>query len=604
MADVFNNISDEKKEEILTFLSTRFTELEALRTSLDDEIEKEIDLYNDKDENIQNKESYESQITTPYLYTVVQTIVARLISAVFGDKNFIRIFVEEEKYLNIEKKLQAWAQKIVDKMKVRKRARDIFENALVKRVSWLQLKPKKVNNRFRPDFMVHDFFNVWFDTKAKDVNDTDFFIRTEDKLWQVLAQEEKLYHNTSLVANTNPPDFNIEREEYTARHSSDDEENVSYYEIQGNNITGKVELLEWHGEYDMSDNPDEPDFRTVIFTLANREVLIRVETVDLPTIRKRLIFPIRPLKQADSLIGKSVPQLLGSLQKELNEIKSLRLDNFKNLIKLIFKYNANADIPLDTLFAKGSNAIPWTDDPNDVTTLDQPNLVQIATLMMQSEIQEMQQTVGATDHVMGTSAARGIADTATGTQKIIEQAMFKFSMMAENTHDDFSDFFNYAMMLHMIDDKKDTLFENPEFKDYFELPIEVIEDTDFIDIYIKDLAQRRDIERAQFVNAAGMILPILQQTGGNIGLFLKQVMERFDMQQIEAILESPPQEKQMMQMIMQMMRDNPQFAQFIQQVLQNPDILKQMSGGTGQTKEVTRATRPEEEGLNPIPEGI
>lgn len=550
-------LTKKQQERVLVFLNDRFTYLDNMRKDFDTEIIEEIKLYNDYDKNMQpyNKTTklgkfwWEQKATIPYQYTIVQTMVARLIQVFFGKQNYLKIYVEEEPYKKYEKRLQQWMQYELDKMKLKSRARDFLEESLIQRTTWLHLIPitTKGTKMDKVDFNIYGWFDVWFDTRAKKVEDTDFFIRDIVPYYK-LKMNEKMYMNLDEVAKTTPPHIEIEKqEEYEAKHSSGDQK--VYYDITQNSTVEEVETLTYMGVYDISKDPDKPEYKYVVFTWANRKVLIRAEEVDIETDRKILMFPIRPIRQANTLVGKSVLQVTKDLQYLLNETAALLIHNFKLQIKLLFKYNKDGDVDLDELFAGGGNAIGWRDNPNDVDTFQTPNLVQIGLAFVSWIIQLMQQTTGAVDYVMGTSAGAGITETATGIKAITAQAMFKFQMMAENIYGDLLDFVNYIIILWDEYNPKKVIEKFPELEEFFNLDAKDLEDGRVIDIGLNDLTLRRDVERTTFLNGANLISGLLEKVNGNLPKFLNQVLKKLEVEDIDGILagaKSPAQMQEAM----------------------------------------------------------
>jgi hypothetical protein len=594
MANLKEVLSEDKIKEIQTFLLARFDYFEKLRKPLDDDIKEEIDLYNDIDEDQEDKEDWQEKLGLPYIYTIVQTIVARVRQAVFSGQNYLRIYLEDTRFSKIEKDLEKWGQNLLDKIRFKSRARDFIEDGLVERTNWLELVPMKEGGKFRMDFDVHTWNNVWFDTKVLDVEDTDIFVRKIQRLYKILAND-KVYFNMEDVKKTTPPDDIKEKQKYEAKQGQ-----TYYYDPSKNNSTDQIELLEWHGDYDLGDNPDELDIRPVIFVLGNREKLIRAETVELETKKKKLLFPIRPIKQAKSLIAKSIPQLIKNMAKEVNEMKALRLQNFKALVKLLFKYNRNADLDYNEIFSDGGNMIGWIDSPEDIDTFNVPNMIGPATLMITDEINSMQQTTGAVDPVIGAGGGRG-NETASGIRTVTEQALFKISMISENVHDDVLPFVKYYFIFNLKEDRENILKKYPGFTAFIDQEWDELENSDAFDIAMKDLTVRRDVERSQFINVSNVILPLLERTGGNFKEYLRQVMESFDMENIDEILTTPPEEERFITQLTTIMKQNPQVAQVIRAIMQNPKLAGQIAGGQQGTP---KQSQPEEEALNEVPEKL
>ena len=532
-------LNQEEIKNIEVFLQNRFRELDDMRSEFDDLIEEEINIYNDKDKYMEEKAEWEEKITVPYIYTIVQTIVARLIESFFSTDNYIKVFPEDDSLFDQEDRIRHWIQNKLDGLKFKYRARDFFEDSLIQRTIWLALRPvMDEKDEFKQvDFDVIKWFDFWFDTTAKDVEDTDIFVRKIIKTskLEVKVGGQNVYFNTDRVLkDTSIPDDirDKKRKEYEAKH------NVSkYYDVVNLSPTQKVELLEWYGEYKI-----DGEYKNVIFTIANRKILVRAETNDLKTDKKKLFFPIRPIQQANSLIGKSIPQLIKKQQYELNEIRSLRMQNLKTQVKLLFKYKKNAGIDFDELFAKGGNAIAYEDLPTDIDLFVVPNMVQITSYISSELIQDMQQVTGAVDYLMGTSAARGATETASGIRQITEQALFKFGMMAKNLSGDILDFIKYVIILTLKYNSKNELLNNTDIASFLKQSEKEIEYNYKFDLSISDLSMRRDVERAQFINAINIIGGLMAQTGGNMKNLLREVMKKLKMENIEKILEAPQAE--------------------------------------------------------------
>lgn len=601
-------LTDEQKEEVQVFLIERFNYLKELRSELDTEIKKEVDIYNDIDELVRGKEEHEEQYTIPYVYTIINTIVARVQKSLFGKANFVKLHMEKDEWLEYQKQMTFWMQNLLDRLKLKKRSRDFIEDACVKRLSWLQLRPvgnQELKQKLHIEFDALDFFDVWFDTKARSVMDSDFFVRKVQKLWKVRSNET--YFDTEELADFEGQDDDHQKRKdaYSAIHSTQDLlPGYKEFEVK-NNATDEVELLEWYGEYDLSgmdlaDPNYKPDFKEVIFTLGNRERLIRAEINDIPTRRKRLLFPMRVLRQSNSLVGKGISQLTRGMAQENNEIRSLRLQNLKTLVKLLWKYDRTANIDLEELFAGEGNAVGYDGLMNKdaVSLLPVPNLIRETSLMIQDGMQDMQQTTGAVDHVMGTSAARGIADTATGTQTITEQAMFKFSMMADNIYDDLLEFINFVAILHLLYAREANELAHPDLAVAFlNLLPEELEDTPFYDIELMDVSARRDLEQHQWSNMIGIIAPLVQQAGGNVSELLSQFMDVFQVPNKDKILqpESP-------QAIAAKLLQNPALGQAVQAILARAGAEAAGGGGgggqRGQTPGVPAGGSPQEQAGN------
>jgi hypothetical protein len=548
-------LTKKKEKEIISFLTTRFSELDRQKEQFNPEVNEEIDIYNDVDKNMQpynettkkGKHWWETNDTIPYVYTIVQTMVARIIQIFFGRQNYLRIFIEDRDYKSVEKDVQKWLQYELDKIHFKRRARDFIEEALVQRMVWLQLRPvfngpKGESKLDRVEFNVLSFFDVWFDTRQRNVMDSDYFVRNIIPLWKIKNNQE-YYMNVEKIEHTSFPEYEETEkvQEFEAKHSSDGKKDVAYYNTTVNDVTDEVELMSYYGVFDLGKEKDKPDFQHVIFTLANREVLVRAEKIELETTRKYLLFPVRPMRQANSLIGKSPAQVTKGLQYLLNEAFSQTLHNFKLSVNLMFKYKRDAEIDMAELFALPGNAIGWEDAKDNVDLFPIPNLVEAGLTVVSWIIQFMQQTTGAVDYVMGTSAARGITETASGINTITQQAMFKFQMMAENIQGDLNDIVTYIMILWIKYNPEEILRKFPELDEFVNQTDRDLEEGRVFDIAMNDLALRRDTERTQFLNGINIIAGMVEKVGGDMLVLLRETMEKIGMDNVDQILKNAGQ---------------------------------------------------------------
>jgi len=582
MARIDKKLSEDKLKEIESFLQTRFNALEDLRSEIDSDMEEEVKFYDGEDPEIDKREEWEEKVKVPYIWTLAQRAITRIFKSLFPTKNYVKVFVEKKEFKEIRRELEQFLQDLLDRMRFSARSRDFIEDGIKKRTAWLQLRPVPISRNdpdgnkvegYETEFDILDFYNVWFDTKAESVHDTDFFIRKVKKLWEIKTRPDVYFNleNVSARPSQDEPD-DEEREEYEAKHSSKDIEGYDTqpsYSLnqQSFKSTDEVEIYEWYGLYDLGDTDPtdgewKSDFKEVICTLANKTTLIRVETNDITTRRKHLFFPIRPLRQSKSLIGKSLPQLIKNSQHELNVIRSNQLDNFLTQIKLLFKYRKDGSIDMDELFAGAGNGIGFEDSPTDVDIFPVPNMVSAAAGMAAQTMADMQAVAATPDALLGNSAGRGTPETATGINAAVSNAQANISMMVENVYDDVLDFINYLMILELDYNGPMVALQYPKLYEFVRLPAEQLEKSYVIDITLKDLSQRRDLEQKQWVNFFNIIAPFLQQAGGNMPMLMKQLMEEFDMRNIDEILEPENPEQ-----FIAKLQANPQLMQVVMQAI-------------------------------------
>ena len=588
-------LSINKFRELQTYLITRFNELERMRKPFDTDITKEVELFNNKDDTLDNKPFWQDRVQEPFLYTLGQTMTAKLTSSLFAHTNFLKMYVEDDKFYEKETAITKWFQSELDKIKFKAKSRDWIESSLTRRTSWLALRPTPLKKdkealfpEWRMDFDIYDWFDVWFDTRQESTFNTDFFVRKHRKLFE-LKRDTDLYGNLDDVgpwdrhASATMADENRANSAKNASSINGANRTQSQSTQMTHPSVDEVELMEYYGVFNIADgDPNNPDFKPnvveLICTIANRTNLIRVEKNKLTTKRKRLIFPMRPLKQAESLIGKSIGQLVGQQQRELNEMQSLQFQNYKQQVKLLFKYNKNADLDLDEFFAGAGNAIGFDGDADDVGTFETKNVLNESFAMIRTKKQDMQLVLGAVDAAMGQGGSG--SDTAAGERQAVEQANFKFSMMADNCYDDCLEFMNFLLILLVQFNHESLKLRHPDLVDFFDAIRASIFDAEssyIIDIEMKDHSNRRDVEMNQWANLANILLPTLPQIGGNPKELVRQLMEVFNMRNIDKLLK--PEDPNA---LIQFFANNPQLFQQVFEGLQQLNAQKQQGGAAGQ----------------------
>lgn len=583
-------LSDEGKSRLLMFVAKRFEQLESLRKPLDSLVDEEVQAYEGKDPRIDNRQEWEEKYKIPYIYSIVQTMTARIIESLFGHDNYLKFYIEGwENSDKLSSKIKTVLQRDLDAINFSDRARDFIESALVKRLSWLQALPIFVpeeqedgNSEMKfagVDFDVLDFENVYFDTKARQVMDTDFIIKRRKKLYD-LIQGGGPYFNLEKVLESKPPDNIAEEQQYSYKHGE-----VAYYDVTGSSVTDEVELWEYHGPYNLQDEETGKfEVYEIIATIANGTILIRADFNPLPFNRKRLFFPIRPMRQANSLIGKSIPFLIKDMQSELNEIICLRADNAKLGVKAPFLVRRDSGIRYEELFWGEGNVIEFDGDHNDISVLPIKDSIQQLTFLSKDIMSDIQTVTGAVDYLMGNSSHSG--ETASGIRSLTEQGMFKFRMLAWNILSDIKEFITMVFAMNCRYAPEKYRIEGEEVAKFISQPPTAFEKSHYFDINMLDLGQRRDVERSQWINLLSVLLPTLGQTLGPTAAIslLKRALTAMGVEDVNEIIPENAEEQ-------------------IQEQQQQQMLAQMMAGGQGSPEKVSNAS-PEEMAANENPKGV
>ncbi len=572
MSDLGKSLSEEQVKNLEAFLSTRFTELQDLRRGLDDDIQVEIEAYNNVDRLQEDQtESWEERVTVPVLYSNVQTAKAKLLSELFAVDNYIRIYVENDEFLEIQSKINTWVQKEIDKTRLDRLAKDFLEDALVQRVNWVHVRAVPIMRKkhkeegvvenfegYKIDLQSYKFIDVWFDTRVTNVMKTDFFVRKTIKAWELMKLREVYNLNLEEALETNIPadgsmgrsssdDETVRDAEYRAKHESSGADrygtankNIDTEQNIHSKLHRDMEIMEYMGVVDVgtcdyADPEYVPDMREVIITWVNRSTIVSIQENTIPTAKKRLMFPIRPLRQANSLIGKGIPQLTKDQQHLFNRYESLSVTNADNIVKGTFIYDTNSGIDLDELFLGGGNAIGVDGDPTrSIFPFPHQNLVGVLAARSQQQRNYIQDSIGTVDVITG--AGGNIPDTASGQRSLTEQANFKFMMMGENVADDLSDVIKYCILLLIHYDKPNQMLQNIDIAPFLEQDVITIENDDNFDVGLVDITSRRDVEQNQWANLVGILAPVLEKQGGDVMLLISHLMDAYRVPDKERIL--------------------------------------------------------------------
>ena len=612
MSDLGKSLSEAQVSNLETYLHTRFNELEQLRKHIDDDVRTEIQAYNNVDKLQENDtEEWEERITVPLIYSNVQTAKAKLLSELFAVDNYIRVYVEDNQFRNLQPDINKWVQKEVDKTGLDRLAKDFLEDSLVQRVNWVHLRAIPVSRSkkmkdgsiekepgYKVDIQSYKFMDVWFDTRVTDVMKTDFFVRKTMKFWE-LRQWKEVYNlnQDKIMATTMPTEGSkgqasgdIREDEYESKHSSSGSQRALKEGASGNvngpnpemsvhELANKdVEIMEYMGIVDvgggdMSDPDYVPELKEVIISWVNRSVIVSIQENTLPTIKKRLMFPIRPLRQANSLIGKGIPQITKDQQHLYNRYESLSGQNANNIVKGTFMVDNNSEIDMDEVFLGGGNIIGVDGDPSKaIYPFPHQNVIGILGAKAAQMANQIQNAVGTVDVITG--AGGNIPESASGQRSLTEEANFKFMMMGDNVSDDLSDVVKYIIILLINYDHANQYLWNDEIADFLDLDVREIEESDSFDIAFRDLTARRDVEQNQWANLAGILTPLLQQQGADVSLFLSYLLDVFQVPDKDQILKrANPTE------IAQRLAADPQVAQQVMGMLEQLQAEGNSSGG-------------------------
>jgi hypothetical protein len=134
----------------------------------------------------------------------------------------------------------------------------------------------------------------------------------------------------------------------------------------------------------------------------------------------------------------------------------------------------------------------------------------------------------------------------------------------------------YVAIVKILFDKNSIELMYPDIKQFTMLPATALEENRYFDINVTDLSQRRDVERTQFINAANIIGNLLQNAGGDMTAFLKEIMTKLKMDNVDNIIQPNPEMQQAITVV-KAMAQNPAAAQIIQAVMAQPALAQKLA---------------------------
>lgn len=538
-------LNEEQQKDLLEFIKKRFKLMRDKREILDKKVQEGLDLYN----AITKPKAYEwqSNLFVPYIFSIIRSMLPKLTNSLFGANQILSVDSKVEEFVHSEKKIGMYGEQKVKQMNLKKKARNIILASLkypyaVAKMRWRYevdtytvkeypkilgiplkfLPPEDVEKTSvtydDPDVEHIPYENFWVDPDATSLEEARDCIHRTIKDFNYLKRMSDIYMNLDKVKESTPP------KDLETFIKTDDE---IYYDQEDKGYN-EVEVLEWYGPYEIDGEEKE-----IIVSIGNREAILRIRENDYyGHIKPFKLFT--PLKEDSQLEGKWLPDVLKSLQYELNDKRNARMDNIKLILRRTYKVLRDADIDLNSLFSGPGNAV-FVDDMNDIQEMDFKNIIP-AIYNEESDIKnDMQQTSGSTDYSMGTSAGRGINATATGISIITSEASSRFKEMVDNLKDSFVELIEMMFLFlkqYKTDDDTLKLYERGEAK-FAKVTLEELQGDYFFDINLKSLMVNKQLEQQTYINLLNLLgrFPWI-----NVRALTRTILEKFEIKNTDEIM--------------------------------------------------------------------
>lgn len=374
----------------------------------------------------------------PYVYSIVETVVPRLISAVFASRPYIGVLpVKEEAIENAKDMENLIDYQLTQKIGIIGVATSWFKEALIYGTSILKVgweyeedevwvdeplmeifgfpigsrRVKKVQPVKDDPLVEHiDLWDFYIDPRAKDIDEADYCIHKvfRDISYLKRMEEQGIYKNIDEVVKVSKEGAGSWYEEGVGTTAFETGMNTRLGLIGMQSIdkpSNKIEILEYW-----------TDDRVI--AIANRSVVIRNDENPYHHRKKPFVRLVDVLVPHEFYgIGEIEP--IEDLQYELNSLRNQRMDNINILINRMWKVIRGADIDVRQLVSRPGGIIE-VDDMNDVQELQMTDLSGNAIEnVIEMVRRDMDNADGVYDYARGETTDR--RETAT-TAAILSQA--------------------------------------------------------------------------------------------------------------------------------------------------------------------------------------
>lgn len=454
-------LDQETLDRFKAHILARFDAMKKYRDQIDLKVIEWLKLYNCVPAT--KKYTWQSNVFVPYVFSLIQTLLPRLMGGLFGARKIVACEARSEEFLGKEEKLASWFESQLEQNGFRRKAREsvlaalkypmaIIKNRWVMKesVEVRRILFKRYANTVKtgaPDFEVVNFFDFWWDPEATSIDNCRDVIHrvVRDQNHLKVLEKEGVYRNIGPLSGTTMPDDIVQIKQDVDIYNEDAaKENTN----RGYN---PKELLEYWGKFDINGDGIDED---VVGTIGNREVMIRWGKNVLwgPPLPFTVI---APMVEDSQLTGMPSIKIMSSLQNELNTVRNQRIDNVSLILRKLWKMRTDAGIDLNTVFAGPGNVIPL-ENMDDLEEFQVKDVTQNAQMEELAIVTDMKQALGISEYWMGNSAKS--SDTARGMQLLTTEMATRVEDMIQNMSAQFERVFQKMALMCKQFMAKDTSF--------------------------------------------------------------------------------------------------------------------------------------------------
>jgi hypothetical protein len=283
-----------------------------------------------------------------------------------------------------------------------------------------------------PDWMFIPIEDFIYHPRALDIQSSPYVAHRFRRDIDTLLKEQDLgvYTNVDLI----PAGIGNDSSEIVSSHGEKLLDDVQTLEEGYENISHEaaetledLELIEWHGKYDIDGDGRMEDIVATFAPGAN--VLLSVRESDLMHGKKPFA-EIKPFPVPGRFEAQGVPELITDLQQEINDIHNMRIDSGTITNAVMWWFDPNSDI--DPEIHRPGPGMGFPAGPNQFGVV-QTGDVKHSSFKEEELVRRLiQDRIGVSDFAIGNDSTAVANKTATGISAIVNEGNQRLEMMLRN----------------------------------------------------------------------------------------------------------------------------------------------------------------------------
>lgn len=407
--------------------------------------------YIDEDEH-----PWRANLFIPYTFSLIETVVPKMLGSIFNTKPIVSIITRKGNDIDPQEMEQAQTlltdtglegpvlptselaeliERILDyqfedeALEFYPQLEEFFKGVAIYGTGFASVEPKFKDETDEEldmlsldyiNFKPVDLFNIFPDWRATSLKDAKFIIEREEVDIDDLLRKQELgiYENVDECIDHMADNYKVDEFRHLRLGSVDISEDM-YGDWKSNRKSIMV-LKYWD--------------REKIYHIAAGKFVLMEDENPFGDILPYIMMKYTPVPH--ELYGIGIPEMIESLQNELNELRNQRLDNVNLINNRMFVVNKLADIDIDNMISYPGNVI-MTNDMNAVVPLVTPDITR--SIYMEEDIikRDMQNATGEFEYSRGATPSH--RETATGIIKLQQAANIRFDAVLKNVEFTFRD---------------------------------------------------------------------------------------------------------------------------------------------------------------------